>query len=101
MCDSEEFESLFNDMKEFYEATDDELLFIDRIEAIVGGSVSHQISPFSILKAYETVFSGKVQAKLMTMIKFIIGDSISYLLPPSQIFGLCLKWTVDRYSIKN
>jgi hypothetical protein len=35
------------------------------------------------------------------MLKFIIGDSVSYLLPPQQIFGLCLKWTLDKYQINS
>ncbi len=35
------------------------------------------------------------------MLKFMIGDSLCYKMSSPSIFGLCLKWTIDRYQIKN
>ena len=101
LCTEEDFEKHRSELLEHYDATDDETLFIDKIEHIIAGSLDHQISPFTYLKAHEQNFSPKVRAKLTDMLKFIIGDSMAYLLEPNKIFGLCLKWTLDRYSIKN
>lgn len=35
------------------------------------------------------------------MLKFMIGDSLCYKMSSQLIFGLCLKWTINRYMIKN
>lgn len=35
------------------------------------------------------------------MLKFVIGDSLSYKMSAGQIFAMCLKWIIDQYKIKN
>ncbi len=31
----------------------------------------------------------------------MIGGSVCYKMTPASIFGICLKWTMDRFGIKN
>ena len=86
---------------EYYEANDDETLFLGKIELIVAETISAQESPFSCLDAHHSTFSSNLRTKLTNLLVFIIGHSLTYLMPPTEIFGLCLKWTLDRYQITN
>ncbi len=63
--------------------------------------MNNQISPFSYLEACRELFSEKLQLKLIDILKFMIGDSFCYKMNPASIFGVCLKWTIDRYKINN
>ena len=89
------------ELLEYYEATDDETLFLGKIELIVAEAISAQESPFSCLDTHCTNFSSNILKKLTNLLVFIIGHSLTYLMPPTEIFGLCLKWTLDRYKITN
>ncbi len=63
--------------------------------------MSIQTSPFSYLQACKELFSDKLQHKLIDILKFMVGDSFCYKMNPASIFGICLKWTIDRYKINN
>jgi hypothetical protein len=81
--------------------TEEERLFIDKIEIVVKNAMNNQTSPFSYLQVCGDLFSEKLQLKLIEFLKFMITHSICYQMSPANIFGLCVKWTVNRYGIKN
>lgn len=96
-----EFIHNIGDLFNFYTVTPDERLFVEKIENIVKETLISRVSPFSYLEACKDLFSEKLQNKLMDILKFMIGDSFCYKMNPAVIFGLCIKWTVDRYKITN
>lgn len=96
-----EFAQSVGDLFNFYTVTLDERLFVQKVEDIVKETLTNRISPFSYLEACKDLFSEKLQNKLTDILKFMMGDSFCYKMNPASIFGICIKWTVDRYKIVN